>query len=55
LGQGVIRWLAAEDNQMGVELTYVAEKSRARTVSLTERVASFIPRTTESNYQVLAG
>jgi CheY-like chemotaxis protein len=55
LGQGVIRWLAAEDNQMGVELTYVAEKSRARAVQLTERASSFIPRTTENTYQTLAG
>jgi CheY-like chemotaxis protein len=55
LGQGVIRWLAIEDKQMGVELTYVAEKSRARAVKLTERASSFIPRTTESNYQALAG
>jgi CheY-like chemotaxis protein len=54
LGQGVIRWLAIEDNQMGVELTYVAEKSRARAVKLTERASSFIPRTTDSNYQTLA-
>jgi CheY-like chemotaxis protein len=55
LGQGVIRWLVAEENQMGVELTYVAEKSRARAVSLTEGATSFIPRTTEGNYQALAG
>jgi CheY-like chemotaxis protein len=55
LGQGVIRWLATEDSQMGVELTYVAEKSRARAVQLTERASSFIPRTTESDYQALAG
>jgi CheY-like chemotaxis protein len=55
LGQGVIRWLATEDSQMGVELTYVAEKSRARAVQLTERASSFIPRTTKNNYQALAG
>jgi CheY-like chemotaxis protein len=55
LGQGVIRWLATEDSQMGVEFTYVAKKSRARAVQLTERAGSFIPRTTENNYQALAG
>jgi CheY-like chemotaxis protein len=55
LGQGVIRWLATKDNQMGVELTYIAEKSRARAVQLTERASSFIPRTTENTYQTLAG
>ena len=55
LGQGVIRWLATEDSQMGVEFTYVAKKSRARAVQLTERASSFIPRTTESKYQALAG
>jgi CheY-like chemotaxis protein len=54
LGQGVIRWLATEDNQMGVELTYIAEKSRARAVKLTEKASSFIPRTTESDHQALA-
>jgi CheY-like chemotaxis protein len=54
-GQGVIRWLANEENQMGVELTYVAEKSRARAVQLTEGASTFIPRTTDSNYQALAG
>jgi len=53
-GQGVIRWLASEENQMGVELTYVADKSRARAIKLMERASSFIPRTTESNYQKLA-
>jgi len=52
VGQGVIRWLA--DNQMGVELTHVAEKSRARAVKLTEKASSFIPRTTKSDYQTLA-
>jgi len=55
LGQGVIRWLATEENQMGVEFTYVAEKARARALQLTERATSFIPRTTKSNYQALAG
>jgi CheY-like chemotaxis protein len=54
-GQGVIRWLANQEDQMGVELTYVAAKSRARAVKLTEGASSFIPRTTESKYQALAG
>ena len=54
-GQGVIRWLANQEDQMGVELTYVTDKSRARAVQLTERASSFIPRTTENTYQTLAG
>ena len=54
-GQGVVRWVANEDNQMGIELTYVAEKSRPRAVQLTQGAGCFIPRTTESNYQALAG
>jgi CheY-like chemotaxis protein len=54
-GQGIIQWLADEDKQMGVELTYVAERSRDRAVQLTGGAGSFIPRTTERNYQALAG
>jgi len=54
-GQGVIRWLANHENQVGVELTYVADESRARAVQLTERARAFIPRTTESSSLALAG
>jgi len=54
-GQGVIRWLANHENQVGVELTYVADKSRARAVQLTERARAFIPRTTESSSLALTG
>lgn len=54
-GQGIIQWLANEEKQMGVELTYVAEKSRTRTIQLTQGIGSFIPRTTQRNYQALAG
>jgi YesN/AraC family two-component response regulator len=43
-GQGIVRWLAYPERQMGIELTYVAEKSRARLVQLTERSASFLPQ-----------
>lgn len=53
VGQGVIRW--NQESQMGVELTFVAEKSRARAVQLTKSARAFIPRTTESDYQALAG
>jgi CheY-like chemotaxis protein len=52
-GQGVIRW--SQENQIGVELTYVADKSRARAIQLTEGNRTFIPRTTERDCQVLAG
>ena len=55
LGQGIIQWLATGEEQMGVELTYVAETSRARAVQLAEEASSFIPRTTEGNYRALAG
>lgn len=55
-GQGLVRWLSNEEHQMGIELTYVAEKSRTLAVQLTQGAACFIPRTTdESNYQALAG
>lgn len=42
-GQGIVRWLAHERNQAGVELTYVAKECRERVLELTERSASFIP------------
>jgi hypothetical protein len=54
LGQGIIQWVATQEEQMGVELTYVAEASRARAVQLAEEASSFIPRTTGGNYQALA-
>lgn len=44
-GQGVVRWLAHREGQIGIELTYVEEGSRARVVELAERSASFIPQT----------
>lgn len=53
LGEGVIRW--SQENQMGIELTYVADKSLARVVQLTEGNTAFIPRTTARDYQALAG
>jgi len=49
-GQGVIRWLANQEKQIGVELVYVDNKSRARVVQLTERARTFIPRTTANSY-----
>lgn len=54
-GQGAVRWLANRENQMGVELIYVAETSRARAIELTEDTAAFIPRSTGRRYQALAG
>jgi hypothetical protein len=42
-GQGVIRWLLNEANQVGVELTYVTKESRERVLELTDRAAPFIP------------
>jgi len=47
IGQGIIQWLAAEEDRMGVELNYVAKESRSRTVQLMEAATSFIPRTTQ--------
>lgn len=51
LGEGVIRW--SQENQMGIELTYVADKSLTHAVQLTEGRSAFIPRTTERDYQDL--
>jgi len=42
-GQGIVRWLGNEANQVGVELTYVAKESRERLLQLTEQAAPFIP------------
>lgn len=44
--QGIVRWLAHKERQMGIELTYVAEESRAQVLQLTEGSAHFIPGTT---------
>jgi CheY-like chemotaxis protein len=54
-GQGIVRWLASRENQVGVELTYVAEPSRAHAIELTENATAFIPRSTGRRYQALAG
>jgi CheY-like chemotaxis protein len=54
-GQGIVRWLDHQDDLMGIELTYVAEASRARVIELAEAASSFIPRTTGRRYQALAG
>jgi hypothetical protein len=53
LGQGAVRW--SEENQMGIELTYVAEQSRTRAVQITEKSSAFIPRTTGPIREALAG
>jgi CheY-like chemotaxis protein len=45
-GEGMVRWLAPEERQMGIELIYVAEAARARALQLTEHSTSFIPGTT---------
>ena len=42
-GQGIVRWTVQEQNQIGVELTYVAKESRERVLHLTEHSASFVP------------
>jgi CheY-like chemotaxis protein len=42
-GQGIVRWSAREGNQVGVELTYVADESREKVLQLTAPSASFIP------------
>ena len=52
LGQGLVRWL--EQGQIGVELTYVDQGSRARVVELAERSVAFIPKTTGRTHMELA-
>ena len=42
-GQGIVRWLVHEANQVGIELTYVAKESRERVLQLTDQSVSFIP------------
>jgi CheY-like chemotaxis protein len=53
-GQGIVRWLMHREDQIGIELTYVAESSRSRVIDLAEAAVSFIPQTTERRYQPLA-
>jgi CheY-like chemotaxis protein len=53
-GQGIVRWLAHQDDQIGIELTYVAEASGARLIELVQSAVSFIPRTTGRQRQALA-
>src|SRR5205814_426559 len=45
-GQGIVRWLAHQDDQIGIELTNVAGASRARLIKLVQSAVSVIPRTT---------
>ena len=54
-GQGIVRWLGDEEDEAGIELTYVAEASRSRLIELTKVAVSFIPGTTGREYQALAG
>ncbi|HWW18878.1 MAG TPA: response regulator [Candidatus Saccharimonadales bacterium] len=46
-GQGVVRWTASAEAQIGVEITYIDEHNRAWILSITEpnTSISFIPRT----------
>ena len=53
-GQGIVRWLAHKEDQMGIELTYVSEGSRARLVELTKGAVSFIPASTGHRNLALA-
>jgi hypothetical protein len=47
-GRGVIRWTATPEPELGVEITYINDDTRAWVLSLTEpnESLSFIPRTT---------
>jgi len=53
-GHGIVRWLAHKEDQMGIELTYVVEGSRARLIELTEATVSFIPASTGRQHEALA-
>jgi CheY-like chemotaxis protein len=46
VGQGVVRWRVRQEEQIGIEITYIDEANRASVVGLLERnrTASFIPR-----------
>ena len=47
-GQGIVRWIASSEAEVGVEITYIDEHNRAWILSLTgpNTSLSFIPRTT---------
>ena len=55
LGQGLVRWLAHNEGLMGVELTYVDQRLRARMGELVEKSVAFITRTTGRDELALAG
>ncbi|MGE4076921.1 MAG: response regulator [Reyranella sp.] len=46
-GQGIVRWLAANEEQIGVEITHVEDQDRAWILDMVERpeIVAFIPRT----------
>lgn len=48
-GQGIVRWTAQHDEQLGIEIIYVDDPNRAWVVGLTKRdeTASFIPRSSQ--------
>lgn len=54
-GQGMVRWLVPEEDQIGIELTYVAEASLPRLLEITAMAQSFIPRSTGRTYHARAG
>ena len=47
-GQGIVRWIASSEAEIGVEITYIDDHNRAWILSLTapNKSVSFIPRTT---------
>jgi CheY-like chemotaxis protein len=47
-GQGIVRWIASSEGEIGVEITYIDDHNRAWILSLTapNESVSFIPRTT---------
>lgn len=49
-GQGIVRWTAQPEEQIGIEITFIDDENRAWAVDLAERhnSMSFIPRTSRT-------
>jgi len=56
-GEGVVRWTARDEQQIGIKITYIDEPNRAWLVDLAERneTVSFIPRRSDLTASAVFG
>lgn len=55
-GQGIVRWTAPSEGQIGIEITYIDEENRSWVANAAERTdsISFIPRSSFATIETLA-